>query len=115
MQTKVTITRKFRVPAERAWAAIEAVGGFEVWFPIFTGCEVEGSGVGAKRRLTLDGGMGEILDVVRSIEPQERRLRHERVESPLPVSSYLGPSRSSPPSTAWPWSCGPSTSNPSRT
>lgn len=46
--------------------------------------------MGTERRLTLDGGLGEMLDLVRSIDPAARRLTYERVESPFPVSSYLG-------------------------
>lgn len=42
------------------------------------------------RHLTLEGGLGTMPDIVRSIEPEERRLTYERVESPFPVTSYVG-------------------------
>jgi hypothetical protein len=90
MRTKVTITRKLGVPADVAWDAIAAVGRLDVWFPSISGCVVSGSGPGAERRLTLDGGLGEMLDVVRSVDAGQRRLGYERVESPFPVSSYFG-------------------------
>lgn len=90
MGTTVAVTRKLRATAEDAWAAVEGVGRLDVWFPSISGCVVEGSGVGARRRLTLDGGLGEMLDIVRSIDREGRRLTYERVESPFPVASYLG-------------------------
>lgn len=90
MQTKVTVTRKLRAPAEVAWAAIEAVGRLDIWYPSISACSVTGSGVGAERRLTLDGGLGEMVDIVRSIHPERMRLTYERVESPFPVTSYVG-------------------------
>jgi hypothetical protein len=90
MRTTVTVTRKLGASAEDAWAAVEAVGRLDVWFPSISGCVVEGSGVGATRRLTLDGGLGEMIDIVRSVDVERRRLTYERVESPFPVASYLG-------------------------
>ena len=90
MQTKVAIARKLQVSADRAWSAIEEVRHLDVWFPSISACSVEGSGSAAKRRLTLEGGLGEMLDIVRSVDPATRRLTYERVESPFPVSSYVG-------------------------
>lgn len=90
MRATVAVTRQLRATAEDVWAAIEAVGRLDVWFPSISGCVVAGSGVGARRRLTLDGGLGEMIDIVRSIDREGRRLTYERVESPFPVTSYLG-------------------------
>jgi hypothetical protein len=90
VRTKVKITRKLGVTADRAWEAIQAIGRLDVWFPSISRCTVTGAGVGAERRLILDGGMGEMVDIVRSIDTEQRRLSYERVESPFPVSSYLG-------------------------
>lgn len=89
MDTKVTITRKLRATSDRAWDAIAAVGRLDVWFPAISGCRVEGEGVGAHRHLTLDGG-GDMVDHIVSIEPEARRLRYHRIESPFPASSYVG-------------------------
>jgi hypothetical protein len=90
MDGKVRVARKLRVGPEVAWAAIEGVGRLDVWFPSIASCTVEGSGVGARRVLGLEGGLGDMVDVVRSVDPAARRLTYERVESPFPVSSYLG-------------------------
>ena len=89
MDTKVTITRKLRATSDRAWDAVAAIGRLDVWFPAISDCRVEGEGVGAVRHLTLDGG-GDMVDRIVSIEPEARRLRYHRVESPFPVTSYVG-------------------------
>jgi uncharacterized protein YndB with AHSA1/START domain len=89
MQTKVTITRKMTVPAEKVWDAIAKIGRLHVWFPSISTCVVEGSGVGAVRRMDLTRG-GKIVDHIVDIEPKKMRLSYERVESPFAVTSYRG-------------------------
>ena len=105
MQTKVTITRKMTVPAEKVWDAIAKIGRLHVWFPSISTCVVEGSGVGAVRRMDLTRG-GKIVDHVVDIEPEKMRLSYERVESPFAVTSYRGTVEVLNPSTALVWSSG---------
>jgi len=90
MTTTVVIDKNLRAPAQKAWAAIESVGGLDRWFPIIDACRVEGAGVGALRHLTLAGGAGEMRDRIVEVAPQERRLRYHRTHHPFPVSDYLG-------------------------
>jgi hypothetical protein len=90
MQTRQTITKKMNVPADTAWDAIKKFGRLEVWFPSMAGCRIEGEGVGAVRYLTLDGGLGEITDHLLAIDEEGRRLTYRRIESPFPVTSYVG-------------------------
>jgi hypothetical protein len=90
MQTKQTITKKMVVSADKAWDAIRQFGRLDVWFPSMAECRVEGEGIGAFRYLTLDGGLGDIIDRLVAIDEDSRRLTYERTESPFPVSSYVG-------------------------
>jgi Polyketide cyclase / dehydrase and lipid transport len=90
LQTKQTITKKMGVPADRAWDAIREFGRLDVWFPSMIECQVEGEGSGACRRLTLDGGLGNITDRLVALYEDDRRLTYERTESPFPVTSYIG-------------------------
>ncbi|MFY9658056.1 MAG: SRPBCC family protein [Methylocystis sp.] len=90
MTTTVVIDKNLRASAQKAWAAIESVGGLDRWFPIIETCRVEGSGEGALRVMTLAGGAGEISDRIVEIAPQERRLRYHRTHHPFPVSDYFG-------------------------
>jgi hypothetical protein len=89
MQTKTTITRKLTVPAAKAWDAITKIGRLDVWFPTISSCVVEGSGVGAIRRMDLARG-GKIVDHIVDVRPEKMRLTYERVESPFAVTSYRG-------------------------
>jgi Polyketide cyclase / dehydrase and lipid transport len=90
MQTKQTITKKMDVPADKAWDAIRQFGRLDVWFPSMAECRIEGQGIGASRHLTLDGGLGNITDRLVAIDDDEHRLTYERLESPFPVTSYVG-------------------------
>ena len=90
MPTKMTVAKKLTIESDRAWEAIRGIGRLDVWFPSIETCRVEGDGVGANRFLTLAGGAGDIRDVIVEIEPSTGRLKYQRVESPFPVSSYLG-------------------------
>ncbi len=89
MKTKTTITRKMTVSAARTWKAIEGIGGLDVWFPSITSCAVEGSGIGAIRRMDSVRG-GRLVDRIDDIQPAEMRLVYQRVESPFAVTSYRG-------------------------
>jgi len=90
MTEPVVVDKKLSVPADKVWAAIEAIGGLDRWFPIIDACRVEGAGVGALRVLTLAGGAGEMRDRIVEIAPQEWRLRYHRTHLPFPVTDYFG-------------------------
>jgi hypothetical protein len=89
MIEQLNVTQTITIDADNAWAAISGIGGLERWFPIITGCKVQGAGVGATRILTLADG-AEMKDHIDEIDHQHRRLRYTRTESPLPVRSYRG-------------------------
>jgi hypothetical protein len=90
MRTQQTITKKMAVPAERAWDAVRQFGRLDVWFPSMAACRIDGAGVGARRHLTLDGGLGEITDRLVAVDDDGWRLTYERTTSPFPVTSYIG-------------------------
>jgi len=89
MRAKSRIARKLVVGADEVWAALEGFGRLDVWFPSISSCRVDGSGVGAKRFMELDG-LGPITDVLVELDVPARRLAYERPESPFPVTSYRG-------------------------
>jgi hypothetical protein len=89
MIEQLNVTKTIIVDADQAWAAISSIGGLDRWFPIITNCTVFGSGEGATRILTLADG-AKIKDRIEVIDPQHRRFRYTRTESPFPVQSYLG-------------------------
>jgi hypothetical protein len=73
VRTKVKITRMLGATADRAREAIEAIGRLEVGSPAsaIAPCWRNRR---AERRLFLDGGMGEMVDLVRSIDAERRRV-----------------------------------------
>lgn len=89
MRTTMAVARKAAVPVEAAWAAVSRIGRLDVWFPSIATCRVDGDGVGALRYMTLARG-GSIVDRVDGIDHARRRLVYDRIESPFPVSSYVG-------------------------
>jgi hypothetical protein len=89
MRAKSRIARKLPVGADEVWAAIEGFGRLDAWFPSISSCRVEGSGVGARRFMELEG-LGPITDVLVELDAPARRLVYERPESPFPVTSYRG-------------------------
>jgi hypothetical protein len=89
MKTKTAITRKMTVSAASTWKAIEGIGGLDLWFPSITSCTIEGSGIGAIRRMDSVRG-GKIVDRIVDIQQAEMRLVYQRIESPFAVTSYRG-------------------------
>jgi hypothetical protein len=89
MQTKVVVSRKMMVPADKVWNAISKIGRLDVWFPALLDCDVQGTGVGSVRTMTSAGG-GRIVDHIVALDHDSRRLTYDRVQSPFPVSSYTG-------------------------
>jgi hypothetical protein len=78
-QTKQPITKKLNVPPETAWKAISRIGRLDIWFPFIATCLVEGSGVGACRKMTTSEG-GEITDHSRNgFYNEATRLRESEI------------------------------------
>ena len=90
MQTKSRIARKLPVTADGAWSVLRRFGELEVWFPIIASCRVEGDGIGAKRFMELEGGLGSLVDELIALDEEARRLTYRRTEFPVPLSSYIG-------------------------
>ena len=89
MLETVNISKTLPIPAGRVWSAIADIDGLERWFPVITACRVIGNGVGALRILTLEAG-GEMQDRIELIDHERRRFQYQRIQSPFPVSRYLG-------------------------
>ena len=88
MFTKQAITKKLNTSTARAWDAIRNIDGLDRWFPIIESCRVEGSGVGARRHMTLDGG--QITDLIEAVDDGRKRFVYLRTTSPFPVTHYRG-------------------------
>jgi hypothetical protein len=88
MLTKQAITKKLNTSTAKAWEAIRHIDGLDRWFPIIDSCRVEGSGVGARRHMTLEGG--QVIDLIEAIDDERKRFVYLRTTSPFPVTHYRG-------------------------
>lgn len=88
MFTKQAITKKLDASTDKAWEAIRNIEGLDRWFPIIGSCRVEGSGVGALRHMTLEGG--QITDLIEAVDDERKRFVYLRTTSPFPVTHYRG-------------------------
>jgi hypothetical protein len=88
MLTKQAITKKLNTTTAKAWEAIRNIEGLDRWFPIIKSCRVEGSGIGARRYMTLEGG--QITDLIEAVDEDRKRFVYLRTTSPFPVTHYRG-------------------------
>jgi len=88
--TKVEVSETVAAPAARVWALLRDFGGIAKWAgPMLQNVEVEGSGIGAVRRVGLPGGLS-LAERLEAFDDQGRSLSYSIVEkSPIPVKKYL--------------------------
>ncbi len=74
-------------PADEVWQTIRDFGGLARYHAAVADIEVDGSGVGAYRTITLPDG-GEIYERLEYRDDETRTLRYALIRSPLPVKDY---------------------------
>jgi hypothetical protein len=87
--SKVSMQTPVQASADQVWKTISDFNGLPKFVAAITHSSIEGSGVGALRTLTLEGGGPPIVEKLESWDPQTRTLSYSIVESPLPVENYL--------------------------
>ena len=85
--TKVSMSTKLGVSAEKLWDMIGGFHSLSDWHPAIEKCDIEEDGNVTLRRLTLAGG-GEILERLEKSDNDERSYSYSIVSSPLPISNY---------------------------
>src|SRR5881396_1126272 len=88
--SEVKVTETVAAPAVRVWEELGDFGGVLKWGGrMLQSCTVEGSGVGAVRRIGLPGG-AEITERCEAYDPAGRSLSYSIVgKSPIPIRSYF--------------------------
>lgn len=84
--TKVSMTTKLGVDADKVW---EMIGGFNAlpdWHPDIEKSTLEKEG--QERRLSLAGG-GTIVERLEKVDDSERVYTYTIVDGPLPVANYV--------------------------
>ncbi len=85
--TNARVEGTIAADADSVFAVFADFGGLMRWSPGLTGCELEGSGVGAVR--TLHMGDMVIRERLEECDAAARRLRYAIIEGPVPVRDYL--------------------------
>ena len=88
--SEVKVSETVAAPAVRVWEVLGDFGGVLKWGgKMLQSCTVEGSGVGAVRRIGLPGG-GEIAERCEAYDPAGRSLSYSIVgKSPIPIRGYF--------------------------
>ena len=84
--TKVSLSAKIGVSAERLWDMIGGFHSISDWHPAIEKCDIEEDGKTTLRRLTLAGG-GEIVERLEQSD-DERSYSYSILSSPLPIDNY---------------------------
>ncbi|MEQ8365052.1 MAG: SRPBCC family protein [Cyclobacteriaceae bacterium] len=86
--TKVSVSKKINVSAEKAWEKIAAFSGIEDYSPIVKSTVI-GIGVGAKRHCIMPDNT-EIREELESLNHNIMELRYSILSSPFPIKNYKG-------------------------
>jgi len=85
---KVNMKTTINAPAEAVWQAISDFNNLGAFVAAVASSRLEGSGVGAKRVLTLQDG-AELIERLESLDSNGKVLEYSIVSGPLPVDRYL--------------------------
>jgi hypothetical protein len=88
--SEVKVSETVAAPAAKVWEILGDFGGVTKWGgAMLQSCTVEGSGVGAVRRIGLPGGLS-IVERLEAFDAPGRSLSYAIIEkSPIPVKNYL--------------------------
>jgi hypothetical protein len=87
--SKVSMSTVINGPADEVWKLLRDFNGLPRFIAAIAKSTLEGSGVGAVRTLTLDGGGPPILEKLESLDEKAQTLCYSIVTSPLPVDGYF--------------------------
>jgi carbon monoxide dehydrogenase subunit G len=84
----VKVSERVEATAEQVWDLFRDFGGIQRYSAGFEKVEVEGSGIGAIRTITLPGGAA-LKERLEAFDDASRRLQYAIVGGPIPVENYL--------------------------
>lgn len=87
-KVQVRETIEIAVPAARAWALLGDFGGNHRWMPAVASSELHGTGLGATRRLAMDGG-GYVDERLVACDEAGMTYRYEMFGGTVPVKDYV--------------------------
>lgn len=86
--TSVNMKTTINAPADEVWKTVSDFNGLGKFVAAVADSSVDGSGVEAKRTLTLQDG-AQIVEKLKSLDDGARTLKYSILSGPLPVDNYL--------------------------
>ena len=87
--SKVSMSAIINGSADEVWKLLRDFNGLPGFIAAISKSTLQGSGVGAVRTLTLEGGGPPILEKLESLDEKARTLCYSIITSPLPVAGYF--------------------------
>ncbi|MGC9964263.1 MAG: SRPBCC family protein [Syntrophobacteraceae bacterium] len=87
--SKVSMSTRINASADKVWKPLRDFNGLPVFIAAIKKSTMEGSGVGALRTLTIEGGGPPIVEKLEKFDDQAKTLSYSIVTSPLPVTEYF--------------------------
>lgn len=81
---RVVLRTQVAAPAELLWQTVKGFASVADWNPLVRDIEADGDGVGALRKVALQG-IGEFVERLEQRDEAQRRYSYAIVDSPLPV------------------------------
>lgn len=86
---KVNMSTRINSSADQVWKVLRDFNGLSVFVAAIKKSTMEGTGIGAVRTLTLEGGAAPIVEKLEKLDEKARTLSYSVVTSPLPLKNYL--------------------------
>jgi mxaD protein len=87
--SKVSMSTRINASADKVWKLLRDFNGLPVFIAVIRNSTMEGSGVGAVRTLTFEGGGPPVVEKLEKLDDQAKTLSYSIVTSPLPVKDYF--------------------------
>jgi hypothetical protein len=87
--SKVSMSTRLNASADQVWKVLRDFNGLPVFVAAIKKSTMEGSGVGAVRTLTFEGGGPPVVEKLEKLDDQAKTLSYSIITSPLPLKDYF--------------------------
>lgn len=87
--SKVSMSTRINASSDKVWEVLRDFNGLPAIISVIKKSTMEGSGTGALRTLSFEGGGPPVVEKLEKIDDQAKTLSYSIVTSPLPVSEYF--------------------------
>ncbi|MEJ2226589.1 MAG: SRPBCC family protein [Syntrophobacterales bacterium] len=87
--SKVSMSIRLNASTDQVWKVLRDFNGLPVFVAAIKKSTMEGSGVGAVRTLTFEGGGPPVVEKLEKLDDQAKTLSYSIITSPLPLKDYF--------------------------